>query len=250
MRLLLTLYRKELKGYFLSPFGWIVLAFAATMQGWSLSTAMAALSKTPLPESLIYITFHTPNFWFYFLFLFPLITMRLFAEEERSGTLETMLTAPVSTWQVVLSKYCAAFSFYSVLWIPTVVHFQLFKALTDIPAPFSNGALVGILAFVLLNGAFYVAVGCLASALTSSQIIAGIITCGLLLIHFGLGFITLYAGDGFAAAPLLHYLSSQLHLETFSKGLLDTRPVVYYLTMTAFCLILTLKVVDFRRWRQ
>lgn len=250
MSLLATLYRKELKGYFLSPFGWIVLTFATVMQGWSLSTAMTALSKAPQLESLVYITFHTPNFWFYFLFLFPLITMRLFAEEERSGTLETMLTAPVSTWQVVLSKYTAAFTFYAILWIPTLIHFQLFKALTDIPAPFNNGSLIGVLAVLLLIGAFYIAIGCLSSALTSSQIIAGIITCGLLLIHFILGYLTLFSGDAFAAAPLLQYLSSQQHLETFSKGLLDTRPVVYYLTMAAFTLILTLKVVDFRRWRQ
>ena len=88
------------------------------MQGLSLSTAMKGFRDTPVKDSLVYVTFHTPLFWFYFLFIFPLITMRLFAEEERAGTLETLLTAPVRTWQVVLSKYAAAMIFYTVLWLP------------------------------------------------------------------------------------------------------------------------------------
>ena len=120
MRLFLILLRKELKGYFLTPFGWVVLAFVTVMQGSRLSTAMKGFRDTPVQDSLVYVTFHTPLFWFYFLFIFPLITMRLFAEEERTGTLETLLTAPVRTWQVVLSKYAAAMIFYTVLWIPSV----------------------------------------------------------------------------------------------------------------------------------
>ena len=87
---------------------------------------MKGLSDSPVAESLIYVTYHTPIFWFYFLFIFPLITMRLFAEEERSGTLETLLTAPIKTWQVVLAKYFAALTFYLVLLIPSILHFLLF----------------------------------------------------------------------------------------------------------------------------
>ena len=176
--------------------------------------------------------------------------MRLFAEEERTGTLETLLTAPVRTWQLVASKYLAALSFYTVLWIPAFLQFQLFKVLTDIPAPFTSGALLGVFLILFLMGTFYLALGCLASSLTSSQIIAGIITSGLLIIHFFLGYVTAIWGDSFAAAPLFQYLSSQQHLSYFSKGLLDTRPVVYYLTMAGFVLLLTHHVVDFRRWRR
>ena len=176
MRTLLTLYQKELRGFFLNPFGWAVLILITVMQGVSLSTAMAALKDAPLPQNLIYITFHTPNFWFYFLFLFPLITMRLFSEEERSGTLETLLTAPVRTGQVVLGKFLAAYTFFVIAWIPAIVQFQFFKVLTDVPAPFSSGALIGAFAIVFLMGAFFTAIGCLASALCASQIVAGIIT--------------------------------------------------------------------------
>src|SRR5687768_8855405 len=103
MRLLFIMLRKELKGYFLNPFGWVVFAFVTAMQGAALSTAMKGFRDSPRQDSLVWAVFHTPLFWFWFLFIFPLITMRSFAEEERSGTLEGLLTAPVRTWQVVFS---------------------------------------------------------------------------------------------------------------------------------------------------
>ncbi|NNC90364.1 MAG: ABC transporter permease subunit [Akkermansiaceae bacterium] len=250
MRTLLTLYRKEIRAFFLSPFGWVVLAFVAIMQGISLSTSMKALGDAPIRESLVYITFHTPNFWFYFLFIFPLITMRLFAEEERTGTLETLLTAPVRTWQLVSSKFLAAFSFYLLLWIPALVHFQLFGTLTDIAAPFTLGSLLGAAVIIALMGFFFTAVGCLASAMTSSQIIAGILTIGLLVIHYFLGYVPVIWGESFRASGIFHYLSCQEHLQFFTKGLIDSRPIVYYSTMAIFTLFLTHLVVDFRRWKQ
>jgi ABC-2 type transport system permease protein len=111
MRNLFTIFCKDLRGFFLSPFGWVVLTLVTIMQGWSMSGAMKALQDAPIPESLVYIVFHMPQFWFYFLVIFPLITMRLFSEEERVGTLETLLTAPVQTWQLVFGKYFATLGF-------------------------------------------------------------------------------------------------------------------------------------------
>ena len=172
MRLFRILTFKELKGYFLTPFGWVVLAFVTIMQGVSLSTVMKGFRDTPVKDSLIYVTFHTPLFWFYFLFIFPLITMRLFSEEERSGTLETLLTAPVRTWQVVLSKYTAAMLFYTILWLPALIQFKMFDWVTDLPPAWTPGALLGTFTAMMLMGAAFTAIGCLASALTSSQIIA------------------------------------------------------------------------------
>ena len=84
---ILILLRKELRGFFLSPFGWAVLILVTVMQGWSMSGAMKALQDAPIPESLVYIVFHMPQFWLYFLVIFPLITIRQFAEEQRVGTL-------------------------------------------------------------------------------------------------------------------------------------------------------------------
>ena len=249
MRTLATIFRKELRGFFFSPFGWVVFALVSVMQGWSMSGAMKALEDAPIRESLVYIVFHMPHFWFYFLFIFPLITMRLFAEEERAGTLETFLTAPVQPWQLVLGKYLATLTFYSSLWIPAFIQFQLFPLITDVPAPFTAGALFGAFFLLLLMGALFIAVGCLASALTSSQIIAGVVTIGLLVIHYFLGYVTLIYSDRFPAAPVFRYVASNEHLRYFTKGLVDSRAIVYYLTAALFFLFLTHHVLNHRRWR-
>jgi len=249
MRLFRILTIKELKGYFLSPFGWVVLAFVTIMQGASLSAAMKSFRDTPVKDSLVYVTVNSPLFWFYFLFIFPLITMRLFAEEERSGTLETLLTAPVRTWQVVLSKYAAAMGFYTILWAPALLQFKMFGWVTGLPPAYAPGALIGTFAIVMLMGSAFTAVGCLASALTSSQIIAGLVTIGLLLIQFLFGYVTMVWGESFAGASFFHHISSHQHLHYFASGLLDTRPAVYYLSVAVFVLFLTYQVVDYRRWK-
>jgi ABC-2 type transport system permease protein len=250
MRLFRILVFKELKSYFLTLFGWVVLGFVTVMQGVSLSTAMKGFRDTPVKDSLVYVTFHTPLFWFWFLFIFPLITMRLFAEEERAGTLETMLTAPVRTWQVVCSKYTAAMLFYTALWIPALIQFKLFDWVTGLPPAWTPGAMLGVFTVLMLMGAAFTAVGCLASALTSSQIVAGILTIGLLVILHFLGYVTLIWGESFAGAPFFHYISSQAHLHYFASGLFDSRPAVYYFSLTVLLLFLTYQVVDFRRWRR
>jgi ABC-2 type transport system permease protein len=250
MRVFRILLQKELKGFYQNPFGWVVLAFITIMQGISLSSAMKGFRDTPVKDSLVYVMFHTPLFWFYFLFIFPLITMRLFSEEERAGTLETLLTAPVRTWQVVLSKYGAAYLFYATLWIPSLIQLKMFGWVTDLPPAWTAGGMAGAYTIILLMGAAFTAVGCLASALTSSQIVAGIFTIGLLVIQYFLGFVTRIWGDGFAGASLFGYISSQEHLHYFASGLFDTRPIVFYLSLTTFLLFLTYQVVDYRRWRR
>ncbi|MCH1510007.1 MAG: ABC transporter permease [Akkermansiaceae bacterium] len=249
MRTFRILFFKELKSYFLTPFGWLIMAFAALMQGLSLSTTLKEYSESAMSENLVFAAFQSPIFWFYFLFLFPVLTMRLFSEENRSGTLEGLLTAPVKTWQVVLSKYFAAYLTFILLWIPALIHFRLFAMLNDIPPPFNNGELYGALSIVILMGSLFTAMGCLASCMTSSQIIAGIVCVGILFVHFLLGLIPYFFGDQIAAAPLFHFISSQEHLRSFSRGLFDTRPFVYYLTASGFFIFLTYHLLDYRRWK-
>lgn len=248
MRIIRILAIKELKGYFLSPFGWVILAFVTVMQGVSLSAAMKGFRDTAVKDSLVYVAFNSPLFWSYFLFIFPLITMRLFADEERRGTLETLLTAPVKTSHLVLSKYIAAMVFFTFLWLPALVQLKMFEWVSGLPPAYAPGAMIGTFAILLLMGSAFTAVGCLASAMTSSQIIAGLLTIGLLIIQYFFGYVPVIWGESFAGAAVFHYISPHHHLHYFSSGLLDTRPVVYFLSVAVFVLFVTWQVVDYRRW--
>ncbi|BCX50396.1 hypothetical protein HAHE_43040 [Haloferula helveola] len=250
MRTLLILLRKELKGYFRNPFGWVIIAAVAVANGVGISTSMKGLVDTPSQHSLIFATFHAPVFWFWFLFIFPLITMRSFAEEERTGTLETLLTAPVRTWQVVLSKYGAALGFYVLLWIPTLIQFHIFQWVAELPDGWTPGEVQGTYTIIFLMGMAFTAIGCMASSLTSSQIIAGLLTLCFLMILFFLGYVPVIWGGAFRGAEIFRYISCQEHLAFFAKGFLDTRPMVYYGTLTVVVLFLTYQIVDYRRWKR
>ena len=249
MRILHILFKKELKQYFCSPFGWVVFAIITLLQGLSLSSVLEQYEKRPVVNNMLLDSLSTHTFTIYFLFLFPLITMKLFSEEERSGTLETLMTAPVRTWQVILSKYFAAFVFYCFLWLPLLLHAKAFTFLSSTPAPLNGGEMAGVFIILFLIGTFFVAVGCLASSLTSSQIIAAIVTFGLLAFHMFLGFIPMIMSDNFGAEGMFHYINMAEHINTFGQGLIDSRPFVYYLSMTLFTLLLTHHVVDYRRWK-
>ncbi|MBK1791084.1 ABC transporter permease [Persicirhabdus sediminis] len=249
MRTFLILFRKELNGYFFTPFGWVVLSMVMLMQGFSLSTAMERVKDYPVQENFILTILNTPNFWFYFLFIFPLITMRLFAEEVKTGTMETLLTAPIKLWQVVLSKYTATCVFYAILWLPMLLHLKIFRVVIGSKAPYADGHIYGMLGIVMLIGFSFIAIGCFASTLTSSQIVAGIVTIGMLVILFFLGYIPQIIGDGYKGVEVFHYIGIQQQLSNFSKGLIDSRPIVYHLSLAAFLLFLTHAVLNYRRWK-
>ncbi len=249
MRTLYILYKKELKHFLTTPFGWVVLAFIMLLQGFSLTSVLEQYEKAPVQVNMLFSCLSTPIFWFYFIFIFPLITMKQFAEEERSGTLESLMTAPVTTWQVVFSKYLSSYTFYAILWIPVFLHIKIFSWATGSPAPVTTPEMLGSFGILLLIGSFFIAVGIFASALTSSQIIAAIITFGLLVFVIFMGLIPSIAGDSFQGAPLFHYISVHEHLSYFSRGVVDLRPIVFYLSMSVLTLLFTHHLVDYRRWK-
>lgn len=249
MRTLLILYKKELKHFFLTPFGWVVLAFIMLLQGLSLSSVLEQYEKAPVQGNLLLANFTTFIFWIYFLFLFPLITMKQFAEEERSGTLENLLTAPVTTWQVLFSKYLSSYTFYLFLWLPVYLHLYIFSWVSGSPTPATTGNIIGTFLILSLIGAFFTSIGILASSLTSSQIIAAIITFGALAFHLFLGYIPMIAGDSFQGAVIFHYIAIQEHIVYFARGLIDFRAITYHLSMALLILIITHHIVDYRRWK-
>jgi ABC-2 type transport system permease protein len=176
--------------------------------------------------------------------------MRLFAEEFKLGTIEPLTTVPVRDWQVVLSKFLGALVFYLILWVPTPLYFWIFQKITGQPAAYSIGAYFGTYLILLLLGMFYLSIGCLTSVLTRNQIIAAIISfCAITLLFF-LGLVQLILLDvSSETRDLLGYFSAIEHMGTFSRGVIDTRPIVLYVSMTIVMLTLTHQAFQSRKWR-
>jgi ABC-2 type transport system permease protein len=248
MRRFWILLKRELAAFFYSPMAYFVLAMVMVMNGVAFRFATALLDGHIQPHSLVSLTFN--SFWFrmIFFFLFPLLTMRLFAEERKMGTFETLMTAPVRISEVVLSKYLACLIFYCALWVPCLGNFLLFQMITGSGNAFPLPALFSSAVLLLLLGAFNIALGCLASALSRNQIVAAVTGGTLVLLHFFLGFIAAFAKASPEMLDRVSYFSSMDHINLFSQGLIDSRPIVYYLSATGFLLALTHQAIEQRRW--
>src|SRR5437762_5632047 len=185
MRKFYTLLSREVRSYFHSPIAYIVLIFFLIISGINFNLIVSYMNRRTLDISVQQFFFNWVLFWFPFLLIFPLITMRLFAEEFKLGTIEPLTTVPVRDWQVVLSKFFGALIFYVILWIPTLLYFWIFQKITGQPAAHSAGAYWGSYLILLLLGMFYLSIGCLTSVLTRNQIIAAIISfCAITLLFF------------------------------------------------------------------
>lgn len=246
----LVLSWKELKSYFFSPLGYIVMALVLAMFGVSFRFALDGMAGKVSQFSLVYLTFNSFWFWMIYFLVFPLITMKTFSEETRSGTAEQLFTAPVSAWEVVLSKYSAALVFYLAIWVPSMLNFLAFDLLSGTSSAFAAGGFWGTYLMLFLVGAMNLAMGVFASSLTSSQVVAGVLGFCLVTVHFFLGF-SHQLGTRISAEVMerVRYFSTFEHFRGFSQGLIDSRPVVYYLSMAALFLVFTHAVVDSRRWR-
>jgi ABC-2 type transport system permease protein len=177
------------------------------------------------------------------LLLMPMVTMRLFAEERRSGTIELLLTYPVRDGAVLVGKYLAALALYGVMLVGTVVYAGIIMYFARIDwGPLLTGY-VGL----LLLGATFIAVGLFVSSLTENQIVAAIATFGTLLAFWIIGWSADSVGGPWG--KVLSHLSIIEHFDSFAKGVLDTRDVIYYLNFTILALFLALRSLEARRWK-
>ena len=244
---LLTLTSRELKALWYSPIAYVVGALFLIMQGWVFWLLLAVLNDPRVDPSWTMGQFFfggTFFYWFSALITAPLLTMRTFSEEKRTGTLEILLTAPVTNAQVVLSKFLGAWLAYVCLWASTIVFFLFLRTLT----PFDWGPIITGYLGTWLLGAVLIAMGVLASSLTRNQVVAAVISFVILLLLFSVGILDALVRDQ-DTREIIRYLSLIDHLRNFSKGLLDTRPVIYYLSLTAICVFLTGRVINSPRWR-
>ncbi len=250
MRKFLTLLGRELGSAFHQPLAYIVLFFFLLISGFNFHAGVSLLNKSAGSTTMVEAFFNTVYFWFSFVLVFPLITMRVFAEEAKSGTIETLMTAPVRDGQVVFAKYIGALAFYLILWLPSLLYFFVFQWITDMSAAGAVGSYLGAYAMLVLIGMFYTAIGCLASVVTDNQIVAAVITFAGVLSLFFLGLLSLFMpGTGPLVRDLTYYLSPIQHMMDFSRGIFDTRPVVFYLSSTLLVMFAVFHVFKYRRWK-
>src|SRR3979490_1962434 len=184
MRKFYTLLSREVRSYFYSPIAYVVLVFFLFVAGVDFYFQLSFMNGKPVSYSVQEAFFNSVFFWFAFVLIFPLITMRLFAEEFKLGTIEPLMTAPVRDWQVVLAKFFGALVFYVILWLPPTIFCRVFQGSPHHPAANSTGAYLGAYLMLLLLGMFYLSVGCLASVLTKNQIVAAVISFCAITLHF------------------------------------------------------------------
>ncbi len=238
MRKVAALTQRELSANFLSPVAYVVAAVFLVATGYLFMTNTlvegAAATVRPLLDSMAWLL----------VFAIPLLTMRVLSDEFATGTIETLMTAPVSDGQVVLGKFMGVFLFYAVLLVMTFVHVGLLIAYgaTDVIV-----VIYGYFGMMLL-GALYISAGVFASALTRHQLLAAIVGMGILSL-FTLIVDWFAAWQGGVWRTVLSYVNILHHFEDFSKGIFDTKAVVFFISGTLFFLFLAVKALESKRWR-
>jgi len=233
-----TLTRRELAANFLSPVAYIVAAVFLVAVGYLFMT------NTLVEESEAAIRPMLDSMAWLLVFAIPLLTMRVLADEFASGTIETLMTAPVTDVEVVAGKFLGVFVFYVALLLATLVHVIL---VFHYGANDVGVALYGYLGMLLVGG-LYVAVGVFTSALTRYQLVAAITGIGILSV-LTLVVDALASWGGGNWRLILGYVNVLHHFEDFSKGIFDTKAIAFFLTSTLFFLFLAVKVLESRRWR-
>lgn len=254
MRNILAIAGKELRGYFASPIGYVLVGFWALLYGYFFYSLVAYFERQSMQMAMggpggsmnvnqMLITPLLVNATVIMLLIFPLITMRTYAEEKRSGTIELLLTSPLTDVQIILGKFLGALGLYAAMLAVTLLHTALlFYYGSPEWKPIASGYLG-----LLLMGASFLSLGLFISSLTKNQIVAGMITFSVFLMLWIINWIATFTGPTMQA--VLNYLSITSHFDDFAKGIIDTKHVVYYLSFIAFGLFLTMKSVDSERWR-
>lgn len=247
MRHYFTILSHEIRALLYSPSTYIAAVLFLLVMGfifvWILADYSATPQETP-PATVFFSAFIIPVF-----FMVPLLTMKCFAEERRLGTLETLLTTPVSTAEVVLGKFSAAYLFYMLLWGSTLGFHYILKLYARDTRYLDSGPLIGGYLFIAVSGLLFISIGVLASAITRSQAVAGILSFTMLLgLIVGLNYLTgLNALNQDALLPVksaIETLSIPGHVSDFTQGIVDTRQVFFYLTGSILALIFSILGVE------
>jgi ABC-2 type transport system permease protein len=239
----LATYRRELRAYFFSPLAYVVLFFFLVVNG-VIFVALVASLNDPRSGGGPPFTFFFNTSWLMLLLITPVLTMRLISEELRSGSIEVLMTAPVTEGQVIAGKFLAAFTFYACLWLPTVAYAGMISLYEKVDwGPIASGYLG-----ILLIGSLFLAMGLFASAMTRSQLLAAMITLALVFVLYLLDLFQRLLNEG-ALKQVLDYVDVWNNIDEFANGIVDTRRLVFYLSGTLFFLFLASRALEDKKWR-
>ena len=252
MRNILAIADKELRSYFASPIAYVIIGLFALLFGWFFfvylsvfvqqsSQMMMGGGAANINERMIRGVFL--NSAVIVLFVMPMITMRTYSEEKRSGTIELLLTSPVTDFQIIMGKFLGALGLYAAMLLVTMLYMAILFVYST---PEWKPILSGYLGLLLMGGCF-LSVGLFISSVTKNQIVAGFLTFAVFLMLWVINWMAEQSGPTMSA--VLKYLSITDHFDDFARGIVDTKHVIYYLTFITFGLFLTAKSVDMERWR-
>jgi ABC-2 type transport system permease protein len=253
---ILAIANKELRSYFASPIAYIVIGLFALLYGYFYVAILAYFVRASMqagqfgsqgPQAVnvnqMLIRPLIQNVTILVLFLMPMVTMRTYSEEKRSGTIELLLTSPLTDFEIIMGKFLGALALWGIMLLVTLPHMAV---LFYFGRPEWKPILTAYLGLLLLGGCF-ISVGLFISSLTSNQIVAGMVTFAVFLFLWVITWIGSFSGP--TMDKLTSYLSIVDHLDDFGKGVIDTTHLIYYLSFITFGLFLTAKSVDSERWR-
>jgi len=255
MKNILAIWQREMKSYFVSPVAYVVLTVFLFIAGFFFYTILTAWVQQTMMQSAygqgappVDVPGMVSRSFFgtisvVLLFMIPMLTMGLFAEEKKRGTIELLLTTPVGNFQAMMGKYLASLTFLLIMYGGSLF---TISALFLYGSPDWKPILAGYLGLVLY-GATLLAVGLFISTLTENQIVAGVITLGLILVLWLVD--AMASGVQGVMKDVLSYLSVISHLDDFIKGVIDTTHVIFYLTFAFFGLFLTYRSLESLRWK-
>ena len=244
MRCVLTILWRDLKAVFVSPVAYVVMVVFLAVTGWVFLQMVeghhGAMEPLPVLMFKVMVFFWLPA-------LAAVITMRSFADEKRLGTIETLMTSPIADSQIVLGKFFAAWIFLLLITLPALLNLWLLAWISPVLDEIDSGAVAGgVMIYIILSG-MCVSAGLLASLCTKNQIVA-FITC------FASVLLAILSGEALAAMPYwaggnLDALVLSKQVVDFSRGIIDSRPLVIYASATVWLLFLNVRLLEWSRWR-
>jgi len=244
---LLPVYRREMLALWVTPLAWVLLVVFLLIQGlsfYSIVIHISSMATASIDNGPVQAYFGQSIFLLVSLLLVcPALTMRVFAEERKSGTIETLLTAPITPAGVVIGKYLAVLTTYVLMWAPTVLYITILRNTGQIDWRVVGSSYLGVLGI----GAGYLAIGTLMSAMTKSQLLAMVLT---VMVQFGLFILGIgeYIFEPGVLRDLSSYVSVLSQMDEMAKGIVDLRRLTFDATLALLPLFITVRVVDSWRW--